>query len=228
MSLQQYLLVRPSPSLRIIFVSPALRIPGLLQSNLLSHIGGPSQVRDGLCDAFSTGDAVTAKITWLPRARQHIDGDLNSYNKEGVKEGRKSHANGSPSTRPDPDDILEEGRPRWISCTPLFGSDGRVGVWMVVMVENERISGSLPSRGRRAPEVRNIVGSERDRDSREEDTRKRRSDRIGEKGNGGVAAVGSSESGMWFAGYPGQEVPPGRRSDDTGSESEGSQRGMTP
>jgi hypothetical protein len=45
---------------------------------------------------------------------------------------------------------------------------------MVAMVENERISGSLPSRGRRAPEVRNIVGSERDRDSREEDTWKRR------------------------------------------------------
>jgi hypothetical protein len=24
-----------------------------------------------------------------------------------------------------------EGRPRWIHCTPLFGSDGKVGVWMI-------------------------------------------------------------------------------------------------
>lgn len=35
---------------------------------------------------------------------------------------------------------------RYISCTPLLGSDDQVGVWMVVMVENETVTGSLPSR----------------------------------------------------------------------------------
>ncbi|KAI9875478.1 MAG: hypothetical protein M1830_008420, partial [Pleopsidium flavum] len=88
---QNYLLVRPFPSLRIIFVSPALRIPGLLQSNLLSHIGGPSNIRDGLCDAFFTGDAVTAKITWLSRGRPHSDKNHN-------QEGRKPHTNTTPYT----------------------------------------------------------------------------------------------------------------------------------
>ena len=35
---------------------------------------------------------------------------------------------------------------RYISCTPLLGSDDQVGVWMVVMVENETVTGSLASR----------------------------------------------------------------------------------
>jgi hypothetical protein len=26
-----------------------------------------------------------------------------------------------------------EGRPRWIHCTPLLGSDDKVGVWMIGM-----------------------------------------------------------------------------------------------
>lgn len=37
-------------------------------------------------------------------------------------------------------------RARYISCTPLLGSDDQVGVWMVVMVENEPVTGSLASR----------------------------------------------------------------------------------
>lgn len=37
-------------------------------------------------------------------------------------------------------------RARYISCTPLLGSDDQVGVWMVVMVENEIVTGSLASR----------------------------------------------------------------------------------
>lgn len=37
-------------------------------------------------------------------------------------------------------------RTRYISCTPLLGSDDQVGVWMVVMVENELVTGGLASR----------------------------------------------------------------------------------
>jgi hypothetical protein len=36
-----------------------------------------------------------------------------------------------------------EGKPRWIHCTPLLGSDEKVGVWMVVMVDKEEITGQL-------------------------------------------------------------------------------------
>jgi hypothetical protein len=28
-----------------------------------------------------------------------------------------------------------EGAPRWVHCTPLLGQNGRVGVWMVVIVD---------------------------------------------------------------------------------------------
>ena len=32
----------------------------------------------------------------------------------------------------------EEGRNKWIHCTPLVGSNGKVGVWMVVIVDDEK------------------------------------------------------------------------------------------
>ena len=35
------------------------------------------------------------------------------------------------------------GKIRWLNCTPLLGSDDRVGVWMIVMVEDEKVTGSL-------------------------------------------------------------------------------------
>lgn len=37
-------------------------------------------------------------------------------------------------------------RTRYISCTPLLGSDDQVGVWIVIMVENEQVTGTLTSR----------------------------------------------------------------------------------
>ncbi|KAK5660109.1 hypothetical protein OQA88_13578 [Cercophora sp. LCS_1] len=33
----------------------------------------------------------------------------------------------------------QEGRPRWIHCTPLLGTNGAVGVWMVVLVEDDEV-----------------------------------------------------------------------------------------
>lgn len=48
-----------------------------------------------------------------------------------------------------------EGKPRWIHCTPLMGSDEKVGVWMVVMVDNEEITGGL----RRGSAVQDVTGS---------------------------------------------------------------------
>lgn len=31
----------------------------------------------------------------------------------------------------------EEGRTRWIHCTPLLGSNSQIGVWMVVIVDDD-------------------------------------------------------------------------------------------
>lgn len=111
----QYLLVRPYPSLRITFTSPALRIPGLLQTKFMDRIGGPQEVRDGVLDSLSHATPVTAKISWLS----------------------------SPTLPDSPRRISIEGKPRWIHCTPLLGSDDKVGVWMIVMVEQEQITGNL-------------------------------------------------------------------------------------
>lgn len=119
--------------MRIIFVSPTLRIPGLLQSPFISRIGGPGHVREGLSEAFESGESVTAKITWLPTGRS----EENDYSRPGSRGGSDS------------------GRTRYISCTPLLGSDDRVGVWMVVMVEHEQVTGSLQSRMRPRIEDRN-------------------------------------------------------------------------
>lgn len=96
----QYLLVRPYPSLRILFTSPALQIPGMLQSPFLSRIGSSSAVKDDLLQAMMVGRSVTARIKWV--------------------------------TRTNP-----EGRNRWVHCTPLMASNGQVGVWMVVVVDDD-------------------------------------------------------------------------------------------
>ncbi|KAF1930694.1 uncharacterized protein M421DRAFT_35952, partial [Didymella exigua CBS 183.55] len=118
---QNYILVRPYPSLRIIFTSPSLRIPGLCQSRLGDHIGGPEHVRDSLIEALAQGIGVTAKVSWLARTSRlstHLE---------------------VPHTLDDASitttDEHVEGKARWIHCTPLIGSDAKVGVIMVIMVD---------------------------------------------------------------------------------------------
>ncbi|KAK0635536.1 hypothetical protein B0T17DRAFT_612388 [Bombardia bombarda] len=101
---EHYVLVRPGPDLRILFASPSLRVPGILQTPLLSRIGGPGQVREELARAFRDGTVVTARIRWVSK-------------------------------------LDREGRSRWIHCTPLLGSNGAVGVWMVVIVDGDEDEG---------------------------------------------------------------------------------------
>ncbi|KAL8938903.1 MAG: hypothetical protein Q9216_003647 [Gyalolechia sp. 2 TL-2023] len=135
---QNYFLLRPHPSLRIIFVSPALRIPGLLQSPFLSRIGGPAHVRSGLSNAFANGEDITAKVTWLPQGRSDDDTSSSLASRPGSRHDQHNTNEGCAGSG--------GSRTRYISCTPLIGSDDKVGVWIVVMVENETVTGSLPSR----------------------------------------------------------------------------------
>ncbi|KAH8684800.1 hypothetical protein BGZ60DRAFT_366852 [Tricladium varicosporioides] len=102
---KHYILVRPHPSLQICFVSPSLRLPGILRTHLFSKLGGPSQTISALEKAFQDGASVTAKVLWLPK-------------NSGVDHGRTT----------------AEAKPRWMRCTPLLGSDDRVGVWMIILV----------------------------------------------------------------------------------------------
>ena len=116
----QFLLVRPYPSLRILFCSPSLRVPGILQSPLMDKIGGSARVRDELTQALAEGRGVTAKIRWQSK-------------------------------------MDEDGRNRWIHCTPLLGSTGQIGVWMVVIVDEEKEQ--LRRKWRPAPPVDSRVGN---------------------------------------------------------------------
>ncbi|KAF2856761.1 hypothetical protein T440DRAFT_494560 [Plenodomus tracheiphilus IPT5] len=128
---KHYLIVRPAPSLRILFTSPSLRVPGILQSRFLDRIGGNTRVRDSLSSALADGSrGVTAKVRWLPHAV------------------------------PDLENNYEEGRPRWIHCTPLLGSSGAVGVWMVVLVDEKDHSQPI-RRFRQAPPVSNDIRGKR-------------------------------------------------------------------
>ncbi|KAI2781798.1 hypothetical protein F4815DRAFT_444146 [Daldinia loculata] len=97
---EHYLLVRPHPHLRVLFASPSLRFPGMLQSSFMSRIGGPPAVREAVAQAFADGRGITTKVRWVTR--------MDSY-----------------------------GKGKWIHCTPLLGSNGAVGVWMVVLVNDD-------------------------------------------------------------------------------------------
>ena len=87
----------------------------MLLTKLLDRISGAQHLRDGILEAFQNGTGVTAKVPWL----------TNPVSEENRREGG------------------DEGKPRWIHCTPLFGSDDKVGVWMVILVENEKVTGLL-------------------------------------------------------------------------------------
>jgi len=64
-----------------------------------------------------------------------------------------------------------EGRSRWIHATPLYGHQGAVGVWMVVLVDEDSIPGEGRRRFRAAPAVANAIGG---KEYRPEATRERR------------------------------------------------------
>ncbi|ROW15525.1 hypothetical protein VPNG_02290 [Cytospora leucostoma] len=117
---ENYLVVRPHPSLRILFASPPLRVPGILQSHLMSRIGGSRRIHEELGQAFAMGQGVTAKVKWIPGG--------GAATRAGDNRDSSSNTNTLGGT---------EGRPRWIHCTPLTGSNGSVGVWVVVIVDED-------------------------------------------------------------------------------------------
>lgn len=148
---ENYLLVRPYPSLRILFTSPSMRVPGILQSRLLDRIGGSSGMRNQLVRALADGQSVTAKIKWL-----------NATNKPPTYEQRphlkkmhyghplEAHLDAIDDSDSSADSDDSTGRSRWLHCTPLIGSYGRVGVWMIVIVDEESEAKTLTSKPSKA------------------------------------------------------------------------------
>jgi len=64
---------------------------------------------------------------------------------QALAEGRGVTAKVRWLSRPD-----DDGRNRWIHCTPLLGGNGQIGVWMLVVVDDEQED---LKRSRQAPPV---------------------------------------------------------------------------
>ncbi|KAI1205976.1 uncharacterized protein F4807DRAFT_441217 [Annulohypoxylon truncatum] len=111
---ENYLVVRPYPTLRVLFASPPLRFPGMLQCSFMSRIGGSQSVREEITQAFIDGRDIATKIRWVTKT--------DSY-----------------------------GKGRWIHCTPLFGINGAVGAWIVILVDDDEVA--MTKQDRRAPPV---------------------------------------------------------------------------
>jgi hypothetical protein len=118
---ETFMLIRPTTSQRIIFASPTLRrrLGNVLQHPFLSHIAASSTILKGLKDSFGRGEAVSAKVNFLLNAGKSRDGTA-------VRPGSRLEDAG-------------RGRICWISATPLVGSDEKIGVWMIVVVEKAKV-----------------------------------------------------------------------------------------
>ncbi|CAG8956355.1 hypothetical protein HYFRA_00003736 [Hymenoscyphus fraxineus] len=123
---QKYVLIRPYPSLRMVFVSQSARKLGQLQQRpFLSYIAAPASTLTGLRESLQSGESVTAKVAFLSRP---------GIGREGTVTGRwgKKGRRGEPGAELDPSRL---GKTCWISATPLLDVNGNVGVWMVVILE---------------------------------------------------------------------------------------------
>ena len=118
-------------------------------------------------------------------------------------------------TRPDRDGE-GEGRPRWIHCTPLLGHSGAVGVWMIVLVDDEGSSAGQTSgrRFRQAPPVAsNIGGKEWDpvqSGKNLQNVYDKENERHGGRGGGGEGGGGDTNSREYssqWTGYTGVHQP---------------------
>jgi PAS domain S-box-containing protein len=120
---KKYLLIRPYPSLRTIFVSEAARKLGHLQQHpFLAHAAAPPATLTGLKDALLSGTPVTAKIALMSQPGK---------TREGTVTGKWGKKNDGPA---------EHGKTYWISATPLRDGADKVGVWMVVIVDRNSVA----------------------------------------------------------------------------------------
>ncbi|KAL9114694.1 MAG: hypothetical protein Q9227_001372 [Pyrenula ochraceoflavens] len=148
---QKYLLIRPYPSLRIVFASQAVRkIAQLQQRPFLSHVAAPPGTLTGLKESLETGTPVTGKVVLMEKGGRRDGTATGRWGKKGDDEPSRF------------------GRVCWISATPLLDGADRVGVWMVVLVDRpgggqrlERIVGSGVGKG--------AVGERRQEQEKEQD-----------------------------------------------------------
>ena len=146
---KKFFLLRPTNSLRIVFVSPALQKFGnLLQTPFLTYVSASETTLTGLKDSFSSGTPVTAKIAWHQNGRS-----------------RTNHGSHQATSAGDvvvdlpKDNIPQKPQTCWIAATPLLGSDDKIGVWMVIMVDKNSLRNSRPPQRPMPPENQSPVRS---------------------------------------------------------------------
>lgn len=134
----KYLVVRPDPSLHILFASSALQTTAdLRQTPLLSHISTSVNTLAGLKKAFVQGIPVTGRVVWKPTVRAVGASDRMSSGRalalSSHPPGMGSHASWHSNAEALGTSVA--GQSQWMSATPLVGSDDRVGVWVIVIVK---------------------------------------------------------------------------------------------
>jgi len=107
-----------------------------------------------LTAAFAKGRGVTAKVRWV----------VGSVKSTGAVDEAGSATTGAGTGAATANVTPAQlGRDKWIHCTPLTGSHGEIGVWMVVIVDDERDRDEQRWRasttGRMAPHVASSMTS---------------------------------------------------------------------
>lgn len=131
---QHYLLVRPYPSLTVVFTSPSMRIPRSLRSSFSDRIRDINGTRGQIEEAFAKGQDITAKVVWLSSRRhgsviQAPFGHrraMNSFASDTLLQDDAEDRSGI--------EISSSDKKR-LHCTPLYGV-GRKRVWMAVIVDH--------------------------------------------------------------------------------------------
>ncbi len=196
---KKYILVRPYPSLRMVFVSQAARKLGKLQQRrFLAHIAAPPSTLSGLKESFESGNPVTAKIALMSQAGE---------SREGTTTGRWGKRGEDPA---------EKGTVCWISATPLLDAEENAGVWMVVIVDEKSASldrGRIPDVLKREDGKLETRLEEKDAPQEQLNNSSDRKSKVA----GDVNCVLTSEIEAATLDIPSQlsEVPRGQRSEST-------------
>jgi hypothetical protein len=120
---QYYLIVRPYPSLHILFASPALQnAADLRQTHLLTHISSPPDTLIWSADAFAGGIPIAGQVVWKPAVRAASD---------AMSGGPTSQSTVQEKPRSG---LATVGQSQWMSATPLVGSGDRVGCWVIIII----------------------------------------------------------------------------------------------
>lgn len=113
----------------------------MVQSKFMSRVRGPHHVRESIEAALADGESFTAKIGWLsytPSSEADRPSRKASVH-NSTADGYGIVRDGSPAPSVSSDGSGgnqngDEQKARWIHCTPLFGKEKGVGVWMVVFI----------------------------------------------------------------------------------------------